>query len=259
MAAPKDEPKIYTGIVLDFETGDLDPTTGACTQIALQAVRLDTWEVIDKYVSYIKPYHRKDISGKQRKKILKNKRDAEIEEGQELMTYSEKALTYSAITMKMLETKGKDIEQVAEDVIAFAEKNTLSKAKDTKPILIGQNIDFDKGFLQQLMAYGGKLKEFAKVFAGITDFWGYFQPHCLDTIDLGKLTFAGDSSVTSYKLELLAERLGIELDDAHDADADVTATLNIAVVCSNRLRNSDGTGSGATLQKKEKTREHFKI
>ena len=158
MAAPKDEPKIYTGIVLDFETGDLDPTTGACTQIALQAVRLDTWEVIDKYVSYIKPYHRKDISGKQRKKVLKNKREAEIEEAQELMTYSEKALTYSAITMKMLETKGKDIEQVANDVIAFAEKNTLSKAKDTKPILIGQNIDFDKGFLQQLMAYTGKLK-----------------------------------------------------------------------------------------------------
>lgn len=59
MAAPKDEPKIYTGIVLDFETGDLDPTTGACTQIALQAIRLDTWEVIDKYVSYIKPYHKK--------------------------------------------------------------------------------------------------------------------------------------------------------------------------------------------------------
>ena len=73
------------------------------------------------------------------------------------------------------------------------------------------------------------------------------------------MTFANDPNVTSYKLELLAERLGIELDDAHDADADVTATLNIAVVCSNRLRNSDGTGSGATLQKKEKTREHFKI
>lgn len=259
MAAPKDEPKIYTGIVLDFETGDLDPVNGACTQIALQAVRLDTWEVIDKYVSYIKPYYKKDITGKQRKKVLKSKRESDIEEPQELMTYTEKALNYSAITMKMLETKGKDIEQVADDVIAFVERNTLSKAKDGKPILIGQNIDFDKGFLQQLMAYAGKLKEFAKVLAGIVDFWGNFQPHCLDTIDLGKLTFAGDSSVSSYKLELLAERLGIELDDAHDADADVTATLNVAVVCSNRLRNNDGSGDGATLQKKEKTREHFKI
>lgn len=258
MAAPKNEPKIYTGIVLDFETGGLDPVNGACTQIALQAVRLDTWEVIDKYAAYIKPYYKKDVAGKQRKKILKNKREIETEESGELMTYSEKALTYSAIAMKTLETKGKDIELVADEVIAFVERNTLSTAKDTKPILIGQNIDFDKGFLQQLMAYTGKLKEFAKVFAGITDFWGNFQPHCLDTIDLGKLTFANDTNVTSYKLELLAERLGIELDDAHDADADVTATLNVAVVCSNRLRNND-VGDGATLQKKEKTRDHFKI
>ena len=76
---------------------------------------------------------------------------------------------------------------------------------------------------------------------------------------MGKLTFAGDPEVTSYKLELLAERLGIELDDAHDADADVTATLNVAIVCSNRLRNSDGSSTGAGLQKKEKSRTHFKI
>ena len=48
-------------------------------------------------------------------------------------------------------------------------------------------------------------------------------------------------------------------DDAHDADADVTATLNVAIVCSNRLRNSDGSSTGAGLQKKEKSRTHFKI
>jgi DNA polymerase III alpha subunit (gram-positive type) len=63
--------------------------------------------------------------------------------------------------------------------------------------------------------------------------------------------------MTSYKLELIAERLGIELDDAHDAGADVTATLNVAIVCSNRLRNNNGTG--ANLQRAEKTRLHFKI
>ena len=191
MAAPKSEPTVFVGIVLDFETGDLDPQNGACTQIAMKAVRLDTWEVIDTYMNYIYPYkHKSDILGKTRKKVLKNKREIEEEEGQ-LMKYEEAALT--------------------------------------------------------------------KVFAGITDFWGNFQPHYVDTIDLGKLTFAGDPEVTSYKLELLAERLGIELDDAHDADADVTATLNVAIVCSNRLRNSDGSSTGAGLQKKEKSRTHFKI
>ena len=29
--------------------------------------------------------------------------------------------------------------------------------------------------------------------------------------------------MSSYKLEIMAEKFGIELDDAHDADADVTA------------------------------------
>ena len=259
MAAPKSEPTVFVGIVLDFETGDLDPQNGACTQIAMKAVRLDTWEVIDTYMNYIYPYkHKSDILGKTRKKVLKNKREIEEEEGQ-LMKYEEAALTYSDISMDMLYEKGVDVEQVASDVIDFATRNTLSKSKTAKPFLIGQNIVFDCGFLQQLMAYGGKLKEFAKVFAGITDFWGNFQPHYVDTIDLGKLTFAGDPEVTSYKLELLAERLGIELDDAHDADADVTATLHVAIVCSNRLRNSDGSSTGAGLQKKEKSRTHFKI
>ena len=64
------------------------------------------------------------------------------------------------------------------------------------------------------------------------------------------------TDVTSYKLEILSERLGIELDDAHDAGADVTATLNIAAVCSARLRQEGGE---AVIHKKEKTRTHFKI
>ena len=38
--APKAEQKIYVGIGLDFETGGLDCRECACTQIALQAVRL---------------------------------------------------------------------------------------------------------------------------------------------------------------------------------------------------------------------------
>ena len=69
MATPKSEPTVFVGIVLDFETGDLDPQNGACTQIAMKAVRLDTWEVIDTYMNYIYPYkHKSDILGKTRKK-----------------------------------------------------------------------------------------------------------------------------------------------------------------------------------------------
>ena len=59
------------------------------------------------------------------------------------------------------------------------------------------------------------------------------------------------------KLELVAERLGIELDDAHDAGADVAATLEIVRVCAARMRNSEGAVTETAP--KEKTRNHFLI
>ena len=58
--------------------------------------------------------------------------------------------------------------------------------------------------------------------------------------------------VTSYKLELVASKLGVERDDAHDAAADVTATLDILGVYTARLRQTEG--AAIATQKKEKTR-----
>ena len=251
MAAPKVEPKIYTAIVLDFETGGLDPKDCAITQIAMQAVRMDNWELLESYQNYVAPYNQQDHS---KRKVLKTRQQLEV---QTSMKYEAKALEYSGITMDMLHSRGMELSVVAKDVIEFVQRNTLSKGTQCKPIIIGQNITFDLGFLQQMMIYTGQMKEFAKVFAGKEDFHGNFYPHYIDTLNLSRMAFAHRSDITSYKLELLAERLGIELDDAHDAMADVTATLNIAAVCSNRLRQE--SGSFATISKAEKTRKHFKI
>lgn len=259
MAAPKVEPKIYTGISLDFETGGLDCTRSACTQIAMQAVRLDTMEVFDRYVSYISPYEKQELGGIPKRKVLKNKREI-LDSPSELMDYEPAALSYTAITMDMLYSQGVDMKKVAMDIIAFAKRSALSKGFQAKPILIGQNITFDIGFLQQLMNYAGLMKDFEKVFAGYKDFYGNFQIKYIDTIDLGRLVFAADPEVTSYKLELLSERLGIEMNDAHDADADVCATVDIVRVCVGRLRSgSDGLSQIAAGGKREKTRSHFKI
>lgn len=256
MAAPKVEPKIYTAIVLDFETGGLTCVDSACTQLAMQAVRMDTWEVIDRYEKYITPYCKQEVGGVPKRKVLKTRQTLFEEEKGIQMKYEPIALTYSGITMETLNLMGVELKEVATHVIEFAKRNTLSKGHQCKPILIGQNITFDIGFLQQMMNYAGLVKEFEKVFAGTTDFYGNFQPHYVDTIDLGWLAFAHLPEVTSYKLELLSERLGIELDDAHDAGADVTATLNVAAVCSARLRQE---GEGVAIAKTEKTRNHFKI
>lgn len=253
--APKTEPKVYVGIGLDFETGGLDPQTCACTQIAVQAVRLDTWQVIDQYQAYIYPYN-KQSAGLPIKKVLRTRSEIAREDNKP-MEYGEKALEYSAITMQMLQQKGVDINKVAAEIIAFVKRNTISTGKQCKPILIGQNIPFDIGFLQQLMNYAGLMEEFEKTFAGTKDYYGNFQPHYIDTIHIGRLAFAADKEITSYKLEIIASQLGVELDDAHDAAADVTATLDVLGVYTSRLRNNEGA-TMATVQR-DKTRKHFKI
>lgn len=252
----QNDTKIFTGIGLDFETGGLDCTTGACTQIAMQAIRFDTFDVMERFIKYIAPYNKQDVGGPAKRKVLKNKH--ELLTGKESMLYEPVALDYSGITMDMLMSMGVDYKDVAKSIIEFVKRNTLSKGNQAKPVLIGQNIPFDIGFLQQLMNYSGLLKEFEKVFAGSRDFYGNFQPHYIDSIDLARLVFANDPLMTSYKLEMISERLGIELDDAHDADADVTACLNVVRVCSSRLRNQTENGDIA-IQKNEKSRKHFKI
>ena len=216
--APQTEQKIYVGIGLDFETGGLDCRECACTQIALQAVRFDTWQVFDRYQAYIAPYGKQD-AGLPRRKVLRTRH--EQAKGQEYvpMKYEQAALDYSAITMEMLRTQGMDMKKVAGEVIAFAKRATLSKGNQCKPVLVGQNIAFDIGFLQQLVNYAGLAAEFEKTFSGSRDYYGNFQPHYIDTLALGRLAFAADPEVTSYKLELVASRLGVELDDAHDAAA----------------------------------------
>lgn len=72
--APQTEQKIYVGIGLDFETGGLDCRECACTQIALQAVRFDTWQVFDRYQAYIAPYGKQD-AGLPRRKVLRTRHE----------------------------------------------------------------------------------------------------------------------------------------------------------------------------------------
>ena len=56
---------------------------------------------------------------------------------------------------------------------------------------------------------------------------------------------------------MVAARVRVELDDAHDAAADVTATLDVLGAFTARLRNHEGLEP--LTRKKEKTRKYFKI
>ncbi len=259
MAAPKEESPVLVAFTLDFETGGLKCQTSACTQIAIHATRLDTFEKIGSYVSYIAPYSKKEIAGATKKrKVLKSKYDSEDAAP---MDYESKALEYSAITMDMLETMGKPIEIVAQEVIQFIIDNTPKCGRNMKPFIIGQNIGFDEGFLCQMMEYAGLMPELKKLLRGQEDFYGNWHPLCLDTIVLGQLALCHLPNVNSYKLEIMCENLGVELDDAHDADADVSATTNIAAVLTQRMRSVGGEydGEDLAISKAEKSRKHFKI
>lgn len=253
---------IIVAFTLDFETGGLNCQTSAATQIAIHATRLDTFERIGTLVKYIRPYFQKEIKGitQPKKKVLKTK--YELNE-QVPMEYGSVALEYSGITMDMLEEKGEDVEQVALQVLDFIKEHTPKTPKGMKPFLIGQNIEFDKGFLMQIMERAGLAKEISKYLRGATDFYGNFQPLVLDTILLGQLALCHKPNVDSYKLEIMCENLGVELDDAHDADADVSATTNVVATLTKRMRSSvfgdEEGGDILTIGKTEKTRQHFKI
>lgn len=260
MAAPTEKSNVVTAIVYDFETGGLDCTRCAATQISLHAVRLDTFEVMEKYQAYIYPYNKKSDFGKPKRKVLKSKWDNDADE--ELMDYDAKALEYSDISMDMLYKMGQPLEDVCREICDFISRNTFHVVAGNKPFMVGQNPLFDKGFMQQIMLYSGLWGDFCKLVRGAKDFWGNFQPAQLDTIILTQLTFDDDKSVSTWKLEAMAERLGVDLDDAHDADADVTATREIVRVLTSRMRNST-SGNHAVgelaVEKKEKLRDYFKI
>ena len=203
---PKTEQKVYVGIGMDFETGGLDCRECACTQIALQAVRFDTWQVFDHCQAYIAPYGKAD-AGLPRRKVLRTRHEQVKEAGVVPMKYEQTALDYSAITMEMLRTQGVDMKTAAGEIIAFAKRSALSKGNQCKPILIGQNVTFDIGFLQQLMNYAGLVAEFEKTFAGTKDYYGNFQPHYIDTLTVGRLAFAADPEVVGPNAKAAVEAM----------------------------------------------------
>lgn len=266
MAAPSQETPILVAFTLDFETGDVPSkskgTTAAqiaITQIAIHATRLDTFERIGSYVSYVKPYNQKSNMGPtKRRKVLKSKFE---DDEPESMIYTKEALEYSAITKEMLEMYGKPIEVVAQEVLQFIIDSTPKCPKNMKPFILGQNIGFDEGFFTQLWEYSGLTNEIQKHLRGQIDFYGNWHPLVQDTIVLGQLALCHLPNINSYKLEIMCEHLGVELDDAHDADADVTATTNVVAVLTQRMRSVGGTieGDSLAIATTEKSRKHFKI
>lgn len=246
MAAPKSS-KIRTAVVIDFETGGLDSSKHGITEVGMMTIRLDTFKIIDTYSSYVIPYKR-IASSYGEKKGLRRKKSTDDEEP--LMEYNwEMSAKKIGITEDMCIEEGKELKEVVSDMVEFFKRAHLSTERDTLPILIGQNIVFDIGFLAQIFSF--TKTNMKGLMSGTEGFLG-FIPDSMDTESLAKLMYANNPHITSYALGYISESLGIELFDAHNALGDVEATASIITSLSSKMRNDV-----VMVEEREKAREHF--
>jgi DNA polymerase III epsilon subunit-like protein len=194
--------------------------------------------------------------------VLKSKYDIEEEPTDIPMEYGAAAEKVHGITKEMQEKLGVEPAEACQIIIDFIKRNTMTSGRSSKPFFVGQNPMFDEGMVTQLFIIAGLWEELIKLVRGSKDYWGNFHFAMLDTIIISQLTFNNDPSIAVWKLEMSAERFGIEMDDAHDADADVTATREIVRVATARMRENSGNSNeigGLVAEKQQKLRDHFKI
>lgn len=210
--------KACSYIVFDVETGGLKPEENPVCSIAMLSIRGDTFQEIDRYEGFVKPY----------------------DDG---LIYNEKALEVNGLTKSWLEKNGKDIQTVVEEMAKLFEKSSHKpKRQDTKPILVGHNTPFDIGFVQQMFSYakGMKLEDYVK---GKKDIWGNFQPAYFDTIDLGRAKWCeNEDNIKNFKLETCIEKAELDITDAHSAMNDVIATKELFVTFMQQLRSGQSEG-----------------
>jgi len=138
-------------------------------------------------------------------------------------------------------------------LLELANKHTIGKFQ--KPILAGHNwTDFDNDFLIAIFQHCKK--DLSKLLTGRTDYFGNFQPACIDTLHLSRLKWQDDETMNDFKLGTVIEKSGLELPDAHRAMNDVVANKDLLVAFVNDLR-VDNSGMG--LSRKLRVREHFQF
>lgn len=107
--------------------------------------------------------------------------------------------------MKTFQTQ----EQLVEKLVAYL------KSFDTKFIIAGYNVDFDKRFIGDMFTKCGRPQ----------DFFSLFELHTHDVYKRVK-TVKTHIKTENHKLETLAKHYGIEI-KAHDAYSDIAATIEV--------------------------------
>lgn len=177
-------------VVTDVETGGGESKVHQITQICMRCIDPKTFKTLARYSAYIKPYASKEID--------------------------EKILAKTRVTMSDI-MNGKEASVVLKEVIAFLKAANPTSRPSSKPIICGHNITFDLDFIEEFFLVHKK------------DLYEIIDKIRIDTLGLSMLFFRDilDDESSSLKLEVCCERLGIVLDGAHDAEADVDATTEL--------------------------------
>lgn len=219
-------------IVLDVETGGREEEENPITQLALQVITPEDFEVLHSFDTVVKPYNN--------------------------LVVSKEAIDYTRVSVKEINEKGVDVNVLMKGLIeAFKIANKTGKANN-RPIIVGHNIPFDIKFLKYLFDYKNK------------NIYDYLDDSHFDTLKMMKLLEAGSlksSEISRYTLSACCERFGINLKTAHGAVGDVEATKHLFIGITNILRknNKDGNKSGnkisesPTKQKKSRESYYFEI
>ncbi len=147
--------------------------------------------------------------------ILPNKQSATFKmcpaEG---CVYDDEALEINGYTMDKINYL-KPEKKVVKDIVKFLDKNLTHKGYH----IAGYNSDFDMGFLSQLFKRNG------------VNWWNYFDYYNVDVYAVAKILNAQgklkDTKDGKLKLQAVCDAYGVELLDAHDAVADITATKKL--------------------------------
>lgn len=204
-------------IVFDCETGGLNCTENPILEIAL--VTLDTnLKEIDRYETYVKPY--------------------------DGLKVTKEALQANGIKLRDAEEQGISKKELIKNITTYFKKAKPGNHASLKPVVVGHNIPFDIGFMDEL--FKDEKTPFSELRADIY----------IDTQADSKRAWPKASSL---QLGECCEAAGIELVNAHRAMPDVLATADLLRYFTNKLSQTSSKKESKTESQENKSREKFQF
>ena len=229
--------KISSYIILDFETGGLNSKAieksckeFAITELAMLSIKGDTLEEITRAEILFKPYDDNLIYSVEAERVTGITKDLLMKEG-----------------LEWNECK-KEVERALSDSMLYSHYH--------KSYLVAHNNGFDRNFFMEMC---NRMKiDLKKYVRGDVDVYGNFQPHFIDTLDIGRMAFGDNEMIPDFKLGTIVEFFGQQQADGHRAMADVIPTKDVLVESIKRLRREEGAEMvGGELKYKKRASFQF--